>query len=266
MLFFICLMFLAEMNEFVSELEEDVEGMQSMIYVLQQQLKETKEAVSILETENERLRMHQNCIESESLTVKVETAKFCASRDRDDSQGDVGGGSTVENGGTSCLPDTKASDDVINTDLTANPFVAMVTEGDHHSEDLQDMADKSLSHTLLRVLKVEPDSQPVPGFDWSRTSSWVCNDTTGADHKLNGVETVCDDTDDSSLHSCQKMVIPAVSCLDDKTGAHKVNNSSDLLMLDVHAEVGGGLVVGVGDVHAASSLSKNVTLLEGRTH
>ncbi|XP_076445389.1 pre-mRNA-splicing regulator WTAP-like [Babylonia areolata] len=48
-----------EMNEFVSELEEDVEGMQSMIYVLQRQLKETKENLAALEAENNRLRTLQ---------------------------------------------------------------------------------------------------------------------------------------------------------------------------------------------------------------
>ena len=48
-----------EMNEFVSELEEDVEGMQSMIYVLQQQLKDTKERVATLEADITRLRTLQ---------------------------------------------------------------------------------------------------------------------------------------------------------------------------------------------------------------
>ena len=47
------------MNEFVSELEEDVEGMQSMIYVLQQQLKETKEHLASVEAENALLRTLQ---------------------------------------------------------------------------------------------------------------------------------------------------------------------------------------------------------------
>lgn len=45
-----------EMNEFVGELEEDVEGMQSMIYVLQQQLKDTKEQLAASEADNTRLR------------------------------------------------------------------------------------------------------------------------------------------------------------------------------------------------------------------
>lgn len=49
-------LYVAEMTEFVGELEEDVEGMQSMIYVLQQQLKETKEQLANLEAENARLR------------------------------------------------------------------------------------------------------------------------------------------------------------------------------------------------------------------
>lgn len=54
-----------EMNEFVSELEEDVEGMQSMIYVLQQQLKDTKEHVAALEAENARLRTLQQQLQQQ---------------------------------------------------------------------------------------------------------------------------------------------------------------------------------------------------------
>merc|ERR1719410_751925 len=39
------------MDEFMAELDEDVEGMQSTIYYLQQQLREAKETISKLETE-----------------------------------------------------------------------------------------------------------------------------------------------------------------------------------------------------------------------
>ena len=39
-----------EMDDFVQELDEDVEGMQSTIFFLQQQLKEAKENISNLET------------------------------------------------------------------------------------------------------------------------------------------------------------------------------------------------------------------------
>merc|ERR1719245_873531 len=38
-----------EMDEFVQELDEDVEGMQSTVYLLQQQLKEAKERIKELE-------------------------------------------------------------------------------------------------------------------------------------------------------------------------------------------------------------------------
>lgn len=44
------------MDEFLGDLEEDVEGMQTMIYVLQQQLREAKEQITSLEDENTRLR------------------------------------------------------------------------------------------------------------------------------------------------------------------------------------------------------------------
>lgn len=47
------------MDEFLLELDEDVEGMQSTIYLLQQQLKEAKEQISQLQEENVRLGGHQ---------------------------------------------------------------------------------------------------------------------------------------------------------------------------------------------------------------
>merc|ERR1711872_105812 len=40
-----------EMDEFMAELDEDVEGMQSTIYYLQQQLREARETISKLETQ-----------------------------------------------------------------------------------------------------------------------------------------------------------------------------------------------------------------------
>ncbi|XP_045195919.2 pre-mRNA-splicing regulator WTAP-like [Mercenaria mercenaria] len=46
----------SELDEFLGDLEEDVEGMQTMIYVLQQQLRESKEQITALEEENARLR------------------------------------------------------------------------------------------------------------------------------------------------------------------------------------------------------------------
>jgi len=45
-----------ELDEFVGELEEDVEGMQGMILMLRQQLKDAKEQIARLSHENEQLR------------------------------------------------------------------------------------------------------------------------------------------------------------------------------------------------------------------
>ena len=47
--------FISEMDEFLVDMDEDVEGMQSTICLLQQQLKETKELVSRLQAENAKL-------------------------------------------------------------------------------------------------------------------------------------------------------------------------------------------------------------------
>ena len=47
---------LTEIDDFLVELDEDVEGMQSTIYILQQQLKEAREEISKLGAENQQLR------------------------------------------------------------------------------------------------------------------------------------------------------------------------------------------------------------------
>nr|CAG4646649.1 EOG090X0FYD [Macrothrix elegans] len=46
----------SELDEFLLELDEDVEGMQSTIYFLQQQLRQTREHLTILQKENDSLR------------------------------------------------------------------------------------------------------------------------------------------------------------------------------------------------------------------
>ncbi|XP_013787363.2 pre-mRNA-splicing regulator WTAP-like [Limulus polyphemus] len=48
----------SELDEFLLELDEDVEGMQSTIYYLQQQLKESKEQIAKLQQENQKLWQH----------------------------------------------------------------------------------------------------------------------------------------------------------------------------------------------------------------
>lgn len=47
-----------DMDDFLHEIDEDVEGMQSTIYLLQQQLKEAKDEISQLQNENSRLGGH----------------------------------------------------------------------------------------------------------------------------------------------------------------------------------------------------------------
>lgn len=100
-----------EMNEFVSELEEDVEGMQSMIYVLQQQLKDTKEHSATLEADLAQLRTSQ----ATSSSVKQEPAKTnssinsVTSADRNIGGGGDGVGTC---GGDGCIPETTCNSSV----------------------------------------------------------------------------------------------------------------------------------------------------------
>lgn len=59
---------LPELDEFVGELEEDVESMQGMILMLQQQLKEARELNIRLQQENEQLRASQIPVEPGGMT------------------------------------------------------------------------------------------------------------------------------------------------------------------------------------------------------
>ncbi|XP_033740124.1 LOW QUALITY PROTEIN: pre-mRNA-splicing regulator WTAP-like [Pecten maximus] len=52
----------SELDDLLGDLDEDVEGMQSMIYVLQQQLKDTKEQLVLVQEENAQLRLTQDTI------------------------------------------------------------------------------------------------------------------------------------------------------------------------------------------------------------
>ena len=101
-----------EMNEFVSELEEDVEGMQSMIYVLQQQLKDTKERVATLEADITRLRT----LQATSSAVKQEPSDNSSINSvtaADSSVGGGGGGGGGDGVGTcegdGCIPETSCN-------------------------------------------------------------------------------------------------------------------------------------------------------------
>ena len=55
-LIFIITLSFSELDEFLLELDEDVEGMQSTIYFLQQQLRQTRDQLSAVQKENELLR------------------------------------------------------------------------------------------------------------------------------------------------------------------------------------------------------------------
>lgn len=56
--------FVVELDDFLQELDEDVEGMQSTILFLQQELKTTRDRIQILEKENFQLKTGQSAIEA----------------------------------------------------------------------------------------------------------------------------------------------------------------------------------------------------------
>lgn len=49
-----------ELDEFLQDLDEDVEGMQSTIYFLQQELRKARESVTLLQQENAALKANTN--------------------------------------------------------------------------------------------------------------------------------------------------------------------------------------------------------------
>merc|ERR1712037_481996 len=61
-----------EMDEFMAELDEDVEGMQSTIYYLQQQLREAKETIARLEAQNGKVEGEEELGEGADLKEGVE--------------------------------------------------------------------------------------------------------------------------------------------------------------------------------------------------
>lgn len=67
-----------ELDEFLLELDEDVEGMQNTIYYLQQQLKESKERIASL-----HLELNKNSAHSEEILQPSSTDTFKPSHDND---------------------------------------------------------------------------------------------------------------------------------------------------------------------------------------
>lgn len=60
-----------ELDDFLQELDEDVEGMQSTIFFLQQELKTAKENISVMEREKLSLRLTNNPQEGGNDTGEV---------------------------------------------------------------------------------------------------------------------------------------------------------------------------------------------------
>lgn len=67
----------AELDEFLLELDEDVEGMQSTILFLQQQLRESKEQIARLQSENQQLQASVN------MTLQISTPAATRSRNEE---------------------------------------------------------------------------------------------------------------------------------------------------------------------------------------
>ncbi|XP_026472853.1 pre-mRNA-splicing regulator female-lethal(2)D isoform X2 [Ctenocephalides felis] len=80
----------SELDDFLQELDEDVEGMQSTIYFLQQELLATKEMVSSLEAENKKLKDSQNLhnhLNGDTSKAKHEVVRLSTSaKDSSDSE------------------------------------------------------------------------------------------------------------------------------------------------------------------------------------
>ncbi|KAL8594160.1 hypothetical protein ACOMHN_018100 [Nucella lapillus] len=180
-----------EMNEFVSELEEDVEGMQSMIYVLQQQLKETKESLAAVEAENSRLRTLQPV----SVAVKHEAvagSSSCNSVSTPDSSGGGGGGV-----GT-CKEEGCATETTSRTDESS------VAEGTKNvvlgSEANKARTSDALSPSQTAAPKTETTQQASgPGLA-KRTTSGMVEDVDGAPQQPNGKTSSTDTEKDE--HDC----------------------------------------------------------------
>ncbi|XP_075165691.1 pre-mRNA-splicing regulator female-lethal(2)D [Haematobia irritans] len=83
----------SELDDFLQELDEDVEGMQSTILFLQQELKTTRDRIQVLEKENFQLKTGVNPNQDDADIIKNEQDMCSADVVRDDD-----GASTIING------------------------------------------------------------------------------------------------------------------------------------------------------------------------
>ena len=188
------------MNEFVSELEEDVEGMQSMIYVLQQQLKETKEYVTHLEADLTRLRTFQPTTSA----AKQEPAdnssinSVTAADSSGGGGGGVGGDGVGTCGGDGCIPETTCN---------SSREVSSVTEVRPETKNIGapgSEANKARTTDSLSPQTTTPKpetTQQAPSQGLGKRTSGGGDDVDGAQkQQANGRTT--EDVVENSQHDC----------------------------------------------------------------
>jgi len=178
----------AELDVFIAELDEDVEGMQSTIYLLQQQLREARTQTSQLKAEVEQLKCAEDNAPKQVQTndIKTETGAWKASRDNFHEE-------------DASVP--TIGDEQVNETTMSNSFNNRnhdQTNGDHksgrnsamgqHEEDVQTNGTKrpfspeSEGRTWngANGLKVESDSLPTPApAKKTRANSGVGGRTRG---------------------------------------------------------------------------------------
>lgn len=128
-----------ETDEFLVEMDEDVEGMQSTIYVLQQQLKEAKEQITKLQEENAALRTNttqqpaasQNQTDSSKPAQQQQQTGLDSSKTTINSTTSSAGSSNMDNSSGSALADWTRI--VSASQIQVEPItVEPVTGMDHH--------------------------------------------------------------------------------------------------------------------------------------
>ncbi|XP_044740325.1 pre-mRNA-splicing regulator female-lethal(2)D isoform X2 [Chrysoperla carnea] len=162
----------SELDEFLQDLDEDVEGMQSTIYYLQQELRKTKDSVAIMERELQTLRQPA----SNSTTTSTVAP---SSHNNNNNNITVSSSQTVTNCNRSKTPDIHVNSNITTTDSSPHHLVnndTVTTNGNCNKISESDLSrTKTNSNTVC-------DSDSEPELIIKVSDKEICDDDSRDDH------------------------------------------------------------------------------------
>lgn len=235
-MFIFCFIF-AELDEFLQDLDEDVEGMQSTIYFLQQELRKARESVTLLQQENATLKANTN-ENNMSNGLSPHTPPIKKDEPEDTTLSDTKPPKLEDSGmckGVRTPPLTSPTSELMSAERTERAD-RKLNQTDHN--------DESSSDSAALIIKVENEelSDKEEEHEESRNKRTLRNKNHRNSGKSNGEEVIARTTRNRDRTKREKS---AASSDDERT--HKKKRRESILSLDYNEADDDALVLTNGE-------------------